>query len=344
MKMHHNISIFIPHAGCQHQCAFCNQKIITEQNHLPHGADIKKICQQAMLQIPDNSKINTEIAFFGGSFTAIKQSYMLELLESAQEFIGKNKFSGIRISTRPDYINPEILALLKYYHVTSIELGAQSMSNKILLANQRGHTEQDIIYASKLIQEYHFELGLQMMIGLYQSTWQDESETVDKMIKIKPDTVRIYPVVVLKHTKLAEIYQAGNYHFFNNKQNSLDDVVAMTAVYMQKFMQNHIKIIKVGLHASEFVESDKIAGYYHPAFRELCESRIYRNYFEKIILQNLSYFKNKELIFAVNNKCISKAIGQKKCNINYFKNKFFVTIKIKPDENLGLFEVRLLNC
>ncbi|MDE7093413.1 MAG: radical SAM protein, partial [Oscillospiraceae bacterium] len=97
------------------------------------------------------------------------------------------------------------------------------------------------------------------------------------------------------------------------------------------------------LHASEFVESDKSAGYYHPAFRELCESRIYRNHIEKI-LENLNYFKNQEVIFAVNNKCISKAIGQKKCNINYFKNKFFVNIKIKPDENLGLFEVRLLNC
>ncbi|MDE6004934.1 MAG: radical SAM protein [Oscillospiraceae bacterium] len=333
---HNNISIFIPHAGCEYQCAFCNQKIITEQNNLPHSADIKKICQQAMLEIPDKSKIHTEIAFFGGSFTAIKKSYMLELLESAQEFIGENKFSGIRISTRPDCINSEILELLKNYHVTSIELGAQSMSDKVLFANQRGHTAQDIISASKLIQEYKFELGLQMMIGLYQSTWQDELETVDKIIKIKPDTVRIYPVVILKNTKLAEIYQAGNY-----RQESLDNIIEMTASYMQKFMKHHIKIIKVGLHASEFVEADKIAGYYHPAFRELCESRIYRNQIEKI-LKNLEYMKYQQLIFAVNGKCVSKAIGQKKSNLNYFKNKFFLNIKIKTDENLGLFEVKLL--
>ena len=344
MKMNHNnISIFIPHAGCQYQCAFCNQRTITKQNNLPHSAEVKKICQQAMFEIQDKFKIHTEIAFFGGSFTAIQKSYMLELLESAQEFIGKNKFSGIRISTRPDCINPEILELLKKYHVTSIELGAQSMNDKILLANQRGHTEQDIISASKLIQEYGFELGLQMMIGLYQSTWQDELETVNKIIRIKPNTVRIYPLVILKNTKLAEIYQAGNYQFFqDNNQDSLDDVVEMTALFMQKFMANHIKIIKIGLHASEFVEADKIAGYYHPAFRELCESRIYRNHIENI-LKKLNYLENQELVFLVNKKCISKAIGQKKSNIKYFKNKFSVNIKFRTDEKLELFEVKLLD-
>lgn len=343
--MHNNISIFIPHAGCPYHCTFCNQNTITEQNTLPHRAEVKKICQQAMLEIADKS--DTEIAFFGGSFTAIPRDYMLELLETAQEFVGEHKFSGIRISTRPDCITPEILDLLKQYHVTSIELGAQSMSDKVLLANQRGHTAQDVIHASELIQSYDFELGLQMMIGLYQSNWEDETETVDKMIAIHPDTVRIYPLVILKHTKLAEIYQAGKYHFFGDAAcASLEHVIKMTAVYMEKFMQNQIRIIKVGLHASEFVEKDKIAGYYHPAFRELCESRIYRNRIEQMIKQLSQQVRQKlkyqEVVFAVNPKCISKAIGQKRMNIKYFEENFLIHLKITSDEQLEPFEVKLL--
>ena len=165
---HSNVAIFIPHVGCPHLCSFCNQRNISGENSIPTGEDVKNICFSAINEITDKS--NAEIAFFGGSFTAIDRTYMIELLSAASEFVGKGKFKGIRISTRPDYIDDEVLYILKKYGVTSIELGAQSMSDRVLEANERGHSAEDVRKASLLIKEHGFELGLQMMVGLYQST------------------------------------------------------------------------------------------------------------------------------------------------------------------------------
>ena len=330
---HKNISIFIPHAGCPYQCSFCNQKIITAQEKLPHAEDVRKICSQALAEMKDIS--NTEIAFFGGSFTAISRAYMLELLESAQEFIGENKFSGIRISTRPDCISREILEVLKKYHVTAIELGAQSMSNTVLKANHRGHTSEQVVRASKLIQDYGFELGLQVMFGLYKSTWSDELETGWQIRALKPDTVRIYPVVILKNTKLAEYYQSGYYQLFD-----FHEAVAFIGQQMKEYYQAGIKIIKCGLHASEFVEKDMLGGYYHPAFRELCENHIYLSAMNSLIVNAID--KNQKIpeIFAVRPDCISKAVGQKKANVNYFQEKYQIKIKIIGDKNLDVYAVK----
>ncbi|MDE6730153.1 MAG: radical SAM protein [Oscillospiraceae bacterium] len=333
---HANISIFVPHAGCPYHCAFCNQHVITEQDKLPHAEQVQEICQQALQSMDETARKYTEIAFFGGSFTAIPRDYMTELLESAQKFIGDQKFSGIRISTRPDCIDPEILKLLKFYHVTSIELGAQSMSDRVLSANHRGHTAQDVFTASGLIREFNFELGLQMMLGLYQSTWDDETETVRQMINIHPDTVRIYPIVILKHTMLGDLYQSGEFQLFcDPEKNSLDDVITMTANYITEFRKHGIRLIKIGLHASEFVEKDMLSGYYHPAFRELCESRIYRVQMEHFLKSG------QELAVRVNPKCISKAIGQKRENIRYFQETHGITLKIIPDPTIAIFDIKI---
>ena len=170
---HSNISIFVPHAGCPHNCAFCDQRTITSTEKPPRAADVERICTAALSEVRDPA--DTEIAFFGGSFTAVPRRYMLELLEAAQPFIGEGRFSGIRISTRPDYIDEEILDILKAHHVTAIELGAQSMSDEVLEANERGHSAKDAAYAAMLIKSRRcFQLGLQMMVGLYKSTPQEE--------------------------------------------------------------------------------------------------------------------------------------------------------------------------
>ena len=166
--LHNNISIFIPHIGCPNQCSFCNQKSITGITTAPTPEEVTEICVNAFNQI--NDKSNTEIAFFGGSFTAIDRNYMISLLECVQQFIGIDRFKGVRISTRPDCIDFKILQLLKKYNVTSIELGTQSMFDEVLKANDRGHTVNNIKNAAKLIKEFDFELGMQMMVGLYKST------------------------------------------------------------------------------------------------------------------------------------------------------------------------------
>jgi histone acetyltransferase (RNA polymerase elongator complex component) len=258
---------------------------------------------------------------------------MTELLEAAYPFVGDGKFKGIRLSTRPDCIDGEILTLLKSYGVTSIELGAQSMSDKVLEANQRGHSADDVEKAAKLIREFGFELGLQMMVGLYKSEMADEFETLDKIAAIRPDTVRIYPVVILDGTKLGELYKSGEYSTF-----SFDEVTEFAAIAMMKFEYEGIKVIKCGLHASEFVERDMLGGFYHPAFRELCESNIYRRKMEELIAYETK--SGLDFVFAVNSTCISKAMGHKKSNVEYFKNQG-INIKIVGDENIPKYQVEL---
>lgn len=323
---HNNISIFVAHVGCPNKCSFCNQHTISGTQKAPSIQEVESICGKALNEIKNPE--NTEIAFFGGSFTAISPDYMTDLLRTAYKFIGSGKFHGIRVSTRPDCITPEILGILKEYGVTAIELGAQSMNDNVLRLNDRGHTTQDIFNASRLIREYGFELGLQMMIGLYGSTPETEIETMNKIIEIKPDTVRIYPVVILKGTHLAELFETGIYKPFD-----FEYVVEFSAECLINFERNNIKVIKCGLHASEFVENDKTGGFYHPAFRELCESIIYRRAIQDIIGDNSGKY-----IFRINDRCISKALGQKKSNIEFFR-KNNVEIKFIPDNSVPVYEV-----
>ncbi|MBR4092486.1 MAG: radical SAM protein [Oscillospiraceae bacterium] len=313
---HSNIAIFIPHMGCPHLCSFCNQRNISGEKSITSGDDVRKICSSAMSEISDKS--NTEIAFFGGSFTALDRGYMLELLSAAYDFVGEGKFKGIRISTRPDYIDDEVLSILKKYGVTSIELGAQSMSDKVLEANERGHSAKDVKKASLLIKQYGFELGLQMMVGLYQSTESDDYFTMCEIIALKPDTVRIYPVVVLKDTKLGELYQSGRYKLYD-----FDKAVEICAnmLYMFEFMG--IKVIRLGLHASKDVSENAVAGFYHDSFREMCESYIFRT-------RIMTLLKNKKGEFSIEipKGSLSKAVGQKKVNIEYFrKNDLYISFK-----------------
>lgn len=339
---HSNISVFVPHVGCPHMCTFCNQKAITGTQQIPCGDDVKRICNQAMTEISDYE--NTEIAFFGGSFTAIPQAYMLELLQSAYEFVGHGKFKGIRISTRPDCINDEVLQTLKAYGVTSIELGAQSMSNKVLEANERGHTAEDVYKASELIKNDGFELGLQMMVGLYKSTYKDDLKTMDKIIDIAPQTVRIYPTVIIKGTKLAELYNQGVY-----KPVSFEKMVELCAGMLEEFYTKNIDVIRCGLHSSDNVEGEMIGGFYHPAFKELCESELFKRKILNLIaeLNNRKYLNSKTIkntlndyVIAVNPSSISKAVGHKRCNAEYFK-KIGYRIKFVTDSQLLKYECEL---
>lgn len=316
---HSNIAIFIPHMGCPHLCSFCNQCSISGEKSIPRGEDVRKICSSAMNEISDRS--NTEIAFFGGSFTAIDRDYMMELLSAAYDFVGEGKFKGIRISTRPDYIDDEILSVLKKYGVTAIELGAQSMSDNVLIANERGHSAEDVKKASLLIKQYGFELGLQMMVGLYQSTESDEYFTMCEIASLKPDTVRIYPVVVLKNTKLGELYQSGRYELYD-----FDKAVEICAnmLYMFEFMG--IRVIRLGLHASNDVFENAIAGFYHDSFREICESYIFRTRIMSLVAENKGTY-----LIDVPKGALSKAIGQRKSNIEYFlKNGLNISFSENP--------------
>ncbi len=322
-----NLSIFVPHVGCPHRCSFCNQNTISGAQKLPHAEDVTAICNQAIADGVDIK--NTEIAFFGGSFTAVPRKYMLELLGAAKPFVDMG-FSGIRCSTRPDAITPEILDILKAYGVTTIELGVQSMSDDVLLANDRGHTALDVINASKLIKQYGFTLGLQVMVGLYKSTPELDMQSVCQLISLCPDEVRIYPVVILNGTKLGDLFLSGEYIPY-----TLDSAVSLCADMLDLFEKNNIRVIKLGLHASELVEADLLGGLYHPAFRELCESER----FFKLMLDMLG--DDKSATFTVNPKDISKALGQKRSNITRFAHMGInVSIKQNPEQSDKILRIQ----
>lgn len=300
-------------------CSFCNQHVISGAQKAPTAQEVRNTCLKALEEI--RAPENTEIAFFGGSFTAIPREYMTQLLEAASGFVGKGRFYGIRISTRPDCINDEVLELLKKYGVTSIELGAQSMSDKVLKANDRGHTSENVKNASGLIKAHGFELGLQMMVGLYGSSISDEQHTFDEIMGLCPDTLRIYPTVILEGTRLGELYKTGEYKPFD-----FDTVIELCADFIDTAEQNGVRVIKVGLHASEFVEGELLGGFYHPALRELCEGRSYRKAFEEQLAGGYTYG-----CFSVPEKNCSKAAGHKKCNIEYFREKG-IELRIVPDK------------
>ena len=307
MSKRASVAIFVPHVGCPHKCSFCDQNAITGSKKIPHAEDVRFAVERALECGVDPE--NTEIAFFGGSFTAVPRDYMIELLCAAKEYVDRG-FRGIRLSTRPDAIDREVLDILREYGVTSIELGAQSMSNEVLSVNLRGHTAEDVENASKLVKVCGFTLGLQMMVGLYGSTPELDMYTAKSLIALEPEEARIYPTVILRNTMLGELYLDGKYDTY-----PLNDAVSLCADILDMFETAGISVIKLGLHASADVESDMLGGLYHPAFRELCESELYRRRMSELA------GTDKYVSFTVPAKELSKALGQKRSNIEYFRSK-----------------------
>ncbi len=318
---HANISVFVPHLGCPQRCSFCDQKIISGVKRAPDTADVADAVKIAM-QLPSYNPKITELAFFGGSFTAIEKNYMLELLTAAKRFVVSGDISGIRISTRPDYIDEEILSLLKQYGVTAIELGAQSMSDEVLTANNRGHKADDVKLASRLIKAFGFELGLQMMTGLYKSTYISDKFTAEEIVALKPDTVRIYPTVTLSGTELETLVNSGEY-----VPPTLEETVDLCAELLDLFEAHGIKVIRTGLHTID--EARYVAGPWHPTFRELCDSKRYLNKLLNILPQTGEY------ILSVNPREISKVTGNKKANIIKLRELGY-KVSVKGDNSLEL--------
>ena len=324
-----NVSIFVPHFGCSRKCTFCNQRSITgAQGDVIENA--KMSIETARRTLGDDSK-NAEIAFFGGSFTAIDRDFMLTLLGLAYPYVRNGEFKGIRISTRPDEISTEILDILKAYGVTSIELGAQSMDDGVLALNRRGHNAKCVADSSALIRSYGFELGLQMMTGMYGSSDETDIDSARKIIALKPDTVRIYPTVVIEGTELAELYRKGEY-----KPAALESGVELCAKLLMMFEREGIRAIRLGLHSGGNVEEGYVAGMYHPALRELCESRIY---FGNAVQALRNSEKGAKILFVAGG-CTSKMIGQKRKNLDLLKDMGF-DCQVQEKDGLCKYEVEI---
>ncbi len=331
MKKQYIIPIFVPHLGCPNDCVFCNQKSISGQTKQVTKEDVKNIIEEHLKYIKKDSKV--EVAFFGGSFTGIEESKQEELLAAAYEYIKQKKVDSIRISTRPDYIDKKILKRLKKYKVKTIELGVQSANDYILKKAGRGHTFEDVVKASKLIRWYGFDLGHQMMVGLPESTTVDEINTAKQLIKLKPKMVRIYPVLVIKNTKLEKDYNDGKY-----KPLTVTQAVEVCKELVKLFVKKYIEVIRIGLQPTDTItnpedeKSEVVAGPFHPAFRQLVESGMWYDVIvEKIKQLNT---KVKEVVVTVNPADVNNVIGQRKDNINNLRDVYDVDLIVKADEKI----------
>lgn len=317
-----NVSVFIPHIGCPHRCSFCDQRSISGTAKAPAPEEVAALLRTQAPHLQERG-ITAQIAFFGGSFTAVPREYMTALLETAKVAVDRySAYTGIRCSTRPDCITREIVDILKSYGMTAVELGAQSMSDEVLCANERGHSADDVRRASEFIKDSGMELGLQMMTGLYKDTEERCLYTAKEFIKLKPATVRIYPTVILKNTRLGELFESGEFKTF-----SFEQTVGLCAKLVREFEANDIRIIRMGLHASADVERNMIGGVYHPAFREIVESRLFLDE----MIRQLSGRKKGRYVFYTDIKNISKAVGQKRGNIKALADLGY-EIEIRPPD------------
>lgn len=313
---HHIIPIFVPHIGCPHDCIFCNQRKIAQSRANIDAYSIRDTIDSYLSTIPETNE-KLEIAFFGGSFTGIDMDSQRELLDIAHYYKKKGLVNRIRLSTRPDYIDDTRLDLLKQYNVDIIELGVQSMCPDVLQSTYRGHSDTDVINASKLIRKYGFTLGLQMMVGLPGSDYEKEIFTAKQLINLKPSFVRIYPTLVIRETFLEKKFKDGSYIPL-----TLDEAVGVCADLLMLFNYNDINVIRIGLQPTDNIAENKdvIAGPFHPAFRQLVEGRIYREYLE-IFFANSSKI-DKSIQVYINKKEISNFVGQRSSNLIYLKEKF----------------------
>ena len=332
MKKQYIIPIFVPHLGCPNDCIFCNQKSISGQKKSMTKEEAKNIIDNYLASI-NKEDAEIEIAFFGGSFTAIEKEKQEELLKVAYEYVKEGKVESIRISTRPDCIDKETLKRLKKYKVKTIELGVQSANDYILKRANRGHTFEDVKKASKLIKRYGFQLGHQMMVGLPESTKIDEINTAKALIKLRPKMVRIYPVLVVKNTKLEKEYENGEY-----QPLPLAQAVETCKELVSMFVKKKIEVIRVGLQNTDEItspeekNSEVVAGPYHPAFRQLVESGLwYDAIVAKIKKLNV---KVKEVEVTVNPVDSNNVIGHKKENVIKLKDTYDVDLVLKQDENI----------
>ncbi|MGN1047307.1 MAG: elongator complex protein 3 [Eubacteriales bacterium] len=325
-KKHANIPIFIPHLGCPNNCVFCNQRSISGQLSF----DAQKVPEQieeALETIEARGKIHdTEIAFFGGSFTGIDRSLMISLLETAYAYVKSGRVKEIRLSTRPDYIDDEILGILERYGVKTIELGLQSMSDKVLLASKRGHDAFSAEKACRLIKKRGFSLVGQMMIGLPLSDAENERDTAEKICELGADAARVYPTVVFYETELAEMEKRGEY-----MPLAPEDAVFRTKEVLKIFDSHSVPCIRVGLCASENLSSEETVcgGANQSAIGELAMGEVFFDKMSDLLEEVPDGGDAKAVTFLVPTGATSKAIGQKRKNINRLKDKYFVKKNIK---------------
>lgn len=328
------LPVFIPHLGCPYHCVFCNQNAITGQDYSVTVELLKDELENAGCLTDVNRDADSyELAFYGGSFTAIPEEIQRELLSVVQPYRKTGWIRSIRCSTRPDAIFSDNLEMLREFGVKTIELGCQSMEDDVLLRSGRGHTSADVVKAVRRIRDHGFQLVLQMMTGLPGSDPEKDLMTAGKLAELEPDGVRIYPTVIIRDTPLYDLWQAGKY-----EEHTVEDAVNICSRIVPLFQEKQIPIIRLGLNPSDDLSGGIAAGgAYHPSLGELVYSRIMRNRAETILrLRGLS----GPVELHVAPSFVSKMTGNRRCNLEYLHRSFpDMVFSIVPDDQVPEWDV-----
>jgi histone acetyltransferase (RNA polymerase elongator complex component) len=328
---HFTIPVFIPELACPFQCIYCDQHKITGKESVPGKEQVLQTIHEHLQTFPKKKRV-VDLGFFGGNFTGIPLEEQEAFLELARPFLENGQINGIRLSTRPDYINDEVLELLKRYRVNTIELGAQSLDDQVLKLSKRGHTAGDVARASRQIRKAGFRLGLQMMLGLPGDTMQKAKLTAQGIADLGALETRIYPTLVIKGTKLEKMYRDGSY-----EPLSLDEAVRWAKEAMKIFEDAGIIVLRTGLHPSEGMlhGDDLVAGPFHPSFKELVLTEIWHDLFKKLVHSNA----RKVHVF-VPPKSLNWAVGYEARNKKFLLEHFeYVVFQTDPSLKGRAFHV-----
>lgn len=325
------IPVFVPHLGCPNDCVFCNQRRISGSVAPATAEDVVSAIENALRLTPPGTR--RQLAFYGGSFTAIPVAEQESLLGAAAPYLERGDIASLRLSTRPDAIDGAVLRRLRSYGVETIELGAQSMSERVLALSGRGHTAADVEDAARAVKGAGFRLILQMMIGLPGADDESDVESARRIAALGPDGVRVYPTVIVRDTALCDLWRAGRY-----KEHTVEDAVRVCARILPVFEQAGIPVIRLGLNPTEDLSGgDAVGGAYHPALGELVKSRIMRDRAEKI----LSGAKRGErAVLRVNPRLMSQLVGQHGANRAYLIERFGLSgLRIVRDPDVSALEL-----
>lgn len=329
MMKHYNIPIFLPELACPYRCVYCNQFSITGNDDIVKPEDVKNIIDSHLASFKEENRF-VEVAFFGGNFTGLPVKMQNDYLEVVQPYLDKNLVHGIRCSTRPDYISLQRVKEIKHLGMRNIELGAQSTNDEVLNHCKRGHTYNDIVEASQIILSEDITLGLQMMIGLPYDSEEKDFQTARDIVSLGAKETRIYPCIVVNDTELETMYRNGEY-----KALSINEAVSRSAKLYSYFIENQVKVLRIGLHASDELDgSAYVAGPYHKNFAEMVFSRIWKENLKTLKSENL---RSKDIIINVPESQINHAIGwkgeNKKMLSEWFGNVIFKVNRQQSTDN-----------
>jgi histone acetyltransferase (RNA polymerase elongator complex component) len=267
------VPVFLPHAGCPHRCVFCNQNTLARPSPGRPPSQDWRTAAVDFLRFRGARRTRSEIAFYGGTFLGLPGQRLRELLAEAAALVREHRLDGIRFSTRPDSVSEATLAIVADYPVSTVELGAQSMSDAVLQESGRGHTAEDTEQAVDLLQRRGYRVGLQLMVGLPGDDDERLAETGRRIAALAPDFIRIYPTLVLAGSELEARFRTGRYHPL-----SLDRAVELSAALYRFFRASRIPVARTGLQATRDLDPGGavVAGPHHPAFGQLVQSACFR--------------------------------------------------------------------